>query len=150
MSTSIHRAGDKGFFTTDTYRLFLSFDTGSIPAGATVTAATLTIHRASLQGTVSQLRADVADTSFGWSPSLVQSDYSAASTQFGAFTMAVPASDGAATSTDLPASTLALIPGSRFQLRLRATTPIDFASDVLTIHGGGAGALAPKLTISYE
>ncbi|MCG8460645.1 MAG: PHB depolymerase family esterase, partial [Holophagales bacterium] len=150
VSTSIHRAGDKGFFNTDTYRLFLSFDTSAIPIGATVTGATLTIHRASLQGAVSQLQADVADTSFGSSASLVQSDYSAASSLYGAFSVAVPASDGAATSADLPPSTLGLIPGSRFQIRLRASTPINFGSDVLTLHGGGAGALAPTLEVTYE
>ncbi len=148
-SNSDHKVGDKGMFNTDTYRLLLSFDTSALPSGANVTAATLTFYRSSLQGSVTQLTVDVADTSFG-STALAQSDYFAASSQFGAFTAAVPSSNGAASSTALPSSTLSLIPGSRFQLKIRATTPINFASDVLTIHGGGAGALAPTLEVTYD
>ena len=146
---SVHKTGDKGMFNTDTYRLLLSFDTSALPSGANVTAATLTFYRSSLQGSVTQLTVDVADTAFG-SNALAQSDYSAASSQFGAFTASVPSSNGAASSTALPSSVLSLIPGSRFQLRIRATTPINFASDVLTIHGGGAGALAPTLEVTYD
>ena len=148
-STTLHRLGDKGMFNSDTYRLILSFDTSAIPAGATVTGATLTIYRSSLQGTVSQITADLATTSFGGT-SLAQSDYSAAATQTGVFTLDVPSSNGAASSAELPASALSLVPGSRFQVRLKATTPINFASDVLTIHGGGAGSLAPTLEVTYE
>lgn len=148
-SSSTHQVGDKGMYNSDTYRLVLSFDTSSIPSGATITDATLKIYRASLSGTVSQLTADVATTSFG-TTSLSQSDYSAAATQFGAFTVGVPSSHGASTSTSLPSSSRALIPGSRFQVRLRATTPVNFASDVLTLYGGGAGAQAPKLVVTWE
>ena len=149
-TTHLHRAGDKGFFNSDTYRLILSFDTGSIPAGATVTSATLTVHRSSLQGTVSQLTADVADVQFGSSAALVQSDYFAAATSSGAFSVAIPVADGSSAATPLPASVLALVPGSRFQLRLRAATPVNFASDILTLHGGGAGSLAPTLEVTYQ
>ncbi|MEO1084183.1 MAG: PHB depolymerase family esterase [Acidobacteriota bacterium] len=148
-SSSVHKVGDKGFFNTDTFRLILSFDTGAIPPGATITGATLTVHRASLSGSVTQLTADVATTSFG-STSLARSDYSAAATSFGAFTVGVPSADGASTSTALPGSVLGLIPGSRIQLRLRATTPINFGSDVLTLFGGDAGAQAPTLEVTYE
>ena len=148
-STTLHRLGDKGMFNSDTYRLILSFDTSAIPAGATVTGATLTIYRSSLQGTVSQITADLATTSFGGT-SLAQSDYSAAASQSGAFTIAVPLSNGSSSSADLPASALSLVPGTRFQVRLKATTPINFASDVLTLHGGGAGSLAPTLEVEYE
>ncbi|MEO1367136.1 MAG: PHB depolymerase family esterase, partial [Acidobacteriota bacterium] len=147
--SGVHKVGDKGFFNTDTFRLILSFDTGSIPSGATITGATLTIHRQSLAGSVSQLTADVATTSFG-ATALARSDYSAAATSFGAFTVGVPSADGASTSTALPGSVLGLIPGTRFQLRLRATAPINFASDVLTLFGGGAGAQAPTLEVTYE
>lgn len=148
-STTLHRLGDKGMFNTDTYRLILSFDTSAIPAGATVTGATLTIYRASLQGTVNQITADLATTSFG-STSLAQSDHYAAASQTGAFTIAVPPANGASSSADLPASALSLVPGTHFQVRLRATTPINFASDVMTLHGGGAGSLAPTLEVTYE
>ncbi|MEM9557440.1 MAG: PHB depolymerase family esterase [Acidobacteriota bacterium] len=149
-STSVHRVGDKGMFSTDTYRLILSFDTSGIPAQATITGAALTIHRAGLQGTVSQLTADVATSVFGASAALARSDYSAAATSTGAFTVAVPASDGASSVADLPASVVSLLPGARLQIRLRATTPIDFGADQLTIHGGGAGALAPTLEVTWQ
>ncbi|MEM8933076.1 MAG: PHB depolymerase family esterase [Acidobacteriota bacterium] len=147
-SATLHRVGDKGMFNTDTYRLVLSFDTSAIPTSATVTAATLTITRASATGSVSGLTADVADT-FG-TAALARSDYSAAASQTAAFTVAVPPSDGSSIATVLPAAVLGVIPGARFQVRLRATTPIDFTSDVLTIHGGGAGGLAPTLDVTWE
>lgn len=149
-SATNHRLGDKGFFNTDTYRLILSFDTSGIPAGASITGATLTIYRASLSGSVPQLTADIADTVFGSSADLVRSDYSAAATLFGAFTLGVPATDGSSVSVSLPASVLASIVGPRFQIRLRATTPIDFGSDVLTLYGGEDAGLAPVLAVTYE
>lgn len=148
-SSSVHKVGDKGMYNSDTYRLILSFDTSSLPTGATITGATLTIYRSAVQGSVSLLTADVATTSFGGT-GLAQSDYLAVATQYNAFTMSVPSANGASSSVALPGSTLSLLPGSRFQVRLRATAPIDFTSDVLTVHGGGAGALAPTLEVTYE
>ena len=150
LSTSVHKVGDKGMYNTDTYRLVLSFDASTIPSGVTVTGATLTVYRSSLSGTVSQLTADVADVDFGSSTALVQSDYNAAATSTNAFTVPVPSANGASSTVELPSSVLSLIPGSRFQIRLKATTPINFASDVLTLHGGGAGSLAPTLEVTYE
>ncbi|MEM9598759.1 MAG: chitobiase/beta-hexosaminidase C-terminal domain-containing protein, partial [Acidobacteriota bacterium] len=148
-STGVHRAGDKGFFNTDTYRLILSFDASGLPAGATVTGATLTIHRASLTGTVSQLTADVVADGFGAGPALVRGDYSAPADLVGAFTVSVPAADGASTSTPLPAAALPFVTGDRFQVRLRATAPIGFASDVLTLFGGESSS-PPVLEVTYE
>lgn len=149
-SSAVHKVGDKGLFNTDTYRLILSFDSSVLPPGMSVTGATLTVYRASLSGTVSQLSADLADIGFGSGSALVRSDYNAAATLNGAFTVPLPGSDGAASTVPLPTSALSLIPGDRFQIRLRATTPINFASDVLTLHGGEAGSLAPTLEVTYE
>lgn len=149
VSTTNHRLGDKGFFNTDTYRLILSFDTRSIPESASITGATLTVYRASLSGSVTQLTADVAAT-FGASAALVRSDYSAPASVTGAFTLAVPSADGASSTASLPASVLPSIEGPRFQVRLRATAPVDFASDVLTLYGGEGGGLAPVLAVTYE
>ena len=149
-STAVHKVGDKGMFNTDTFRLILSFDTGALPPGVTVTGATLTIYRASMSGNVQSLSVDLGSPDFGSSTALVRSDYNAAATQFGAFTLAVPSSNGASSSAALPSSSLSLVSGNRLQVRLRATAPVDFTSDVLTVHGGGAGALAPTLMVTYQ
>ena len=49
-------------FNTDTYRLIPSFDPSALPAGATVTAAELTIYRQSLSGSVTALTVDRGGT----------------------------------------------------------------------------------------
>jgi len=148
-STSTHKAGDKGMYNLDTYRLLLSFNTSSVPSGATITGAELTIYRQSLSGTVTSLTVDAADL-FG-SAALAQSDYNAAADVTSAATLAVPSSNGGSSSVSLPSSVYSLISSGKLQLRLKAATgTANFASDVLTVYGGGAGAQAPKLVVTYQ
>lgn len=148
VSTTVHKAGDKGMFNADTFRLLLSFNTSSVPAAATITGATLTIYRQSLTGTVTALTIDAADL-FG-AAALAQSDYSAAADVTAAATIAVPTANGGSTSASLPASTYNLIKTGKIQLRIKATAAVDFTSDVLTLYGGGAGAQAPKLVVTWQ
>lgn len=149
-SAAVLKVGDKGLFGGDSFRGVLSFDTSTIPAGATLRGAKLVLVRRSLVGTVSALAIDVQKGALGRSPALLSEDYGAAATLVGAATAAPPGADDAAIEIELPASALsALNPTGRTQLRLRATTPRDFAADTLTLHDGAAGSRAPKLVISY-
>ena len=147
-STTVHKVGDKGMFNADTFRLLLSFNTSAVPAGATITGATLKIYRQSLSGTVTALTVDVADL-FG-TAALAQSDYSAAADVAGAATLAVPSSNGASSTATLPSSTYNLIKTGKLQVRIKGTAAVDFTSDVLTVYGGGAGAQAPTLTVTWQ
>lgn len=149
-STSVLKVGDKGLFGGDSFRGVLSFDTSLIPAGAMVRGAKLVLVRRSLVGTVSSLAIDVQRGVLGRSASLLSEDYGAIATLAGVATAVSPGADDAAVEIELPASALsALNPAGRTQLRLRATTPRDFAADTLTLHDGAAGSRAPKLIISY-
>ena len=148
VSTTVHKVGDKGMFNADTYRLLLSFNTAAVPASATITAATLTIFRQSLSGTVTSLTVDVADL-FG-TAALAQTDYSAAADVASAATLAVPASNGGSSTTSLPSSVYSLIKTGKLQVRIKGSAAVDFTSDVLTVYGGGAGAQAPTLTVTWQ
>jgi poly(hydroxyalkanoate) depolymerase family esterase len=147
VSNTTHKVGDKGMYNVDTFRLMLSFNTGAVPAGATITRARLTVFRQSLTGTVPSLTIDAADL-FG-AAALAQSDYSAAADVANAATLAIPAANGASTYVDLPASVYPLILSGKLQLRLKAATTANFTSDQLNVYGGSAGASAPTLQITY-
>lgn len=147
-STTVHKLGDKGMFNGDTYRLLLSFNTSTVPAAATITGATVTVYRQSLSGAVTGITVDAADL-FG-AAALAQTDYSATADVAGAASLAVPSADGGSSTATLPASTYSLIKTGKLQLRLKATTAVDFTSDVLNVYGGGAGAQAPKLTVTWQ
>lgn len=149
-SASVLKVGDKGLFGGDSFRGVLSFDTSMIPAGATVRGAKLVLVRRSLVGTVSSLAIDVQRGALGRSAALLSEDYAAAATLVGAATAMPPGADDAAVEIELPASALAALnPAGRTQLRLRATTPRDFAADTLTLYDGAAGSRAPRLILSY-
>jgi poly(hydroxyalkanoate) depolymerase family esterase len=149
-SASLLKLGDKGLFGGDQLRGVLSFDTSLLPAGAVVRSARLSLVRRALTGTVTSLSVDVQRGALGRSLALQADDYAAAATLVGVATFAPPSADDAAVEVTLPASALwALNPTGRTQLRLRAATPRDFATDALTLHDGAAGARAPRLVLTY-
>ena len=74
------------------YKAILSFDTSTIPAGATITGATLRLTRGSLVGTnpftiLGNCLVDVQTGGFGGSTVLDKSDFQASATAVGAATM---------------------------------------------------------------
>lgn len=149
-SETVHRLGDKGFYNSDTYRLILSFDTSAIPDGATLTAATLRIYRQSQNNTVSEIKLDIMNGSFG-NPSLEMGDYNASASQTNVVTVPPPGSDNSYVDIPLPASALTVLNVTgRTQIRLKPTTPTNYASDTLTLYGGESGSYAPTLTISWQ
>ncbi len=148
-SPTLHRVGDKGMYNSDTYRLILSFDTSLLPPDSTPTAATLRLYRQSLTGAVNGLQVDIRSGTFG-SAALERQDYFAAASANGIASSAPPPADGAYVDIPLPASALVhLNLNGRTQFRLRAVAPLNFASDILTLYGGEAGALAPQLIVEY-
>ena len=150
VSASTHKIGDAGSFNNDTWRTILSFDTSAIPEGATLNAVKLRVYRKSLTGKVNGIDVDIKSGFFGVSSSLSQSDFLAAASAASVASLSVPSTDGAFSEVVLPASALSHVNRSGLtQIRLRAQTPIDFASDVLELHGGEDVELAPVLVISY-
>lgn len=150
VNAAVLRTGDKGLFSSDTYRGIVSFDTSTIPAGTVLRGAKLILVRKSQAGTVLSLTLDVQRGSFGRSPALESADYSAAASQSGVVTVRTPTSDGERLEISLPASALADIAlGGRTQLRLRVATRIDLNADSITWFDGAAGSQAPQLLLTY-
>lgn len=148
-SETVHKVGDKGMFNSDSFRVILSFDTSSLPDNATITGATLRFYRQSQTGVVNSISLDMINGTFG-APTLEFGDYYAAA---GANNIASatppPIDDGFVDVVLSPTAFAHLNPTGRTQFRLKANTPLNFASDVLTLHGGESPAFAPTLTITY-
>jgi hypothetical protein len=143
--------GDKGMYNADTYRVILSFDTSALPDTATLTGATLRICRSSLQGAVTNVQADIKNGFFGTTSALVQTDYSAAATASNVATLSVPSANNQCVEVALSASALSAINKTgKTQIRLKATTVADFASDVLTLSGGENSTYAPTLIVTHN
>jgi len=149
-SATTCKAGDKGMYNLDTYRTILSFDTSSIPRSATVSNAVLTITRVSLTGTLSPLIVDIKAGTFGPTATLVQQAYNGIPSAAAIGNIAVPASDSATSSFQIPASALQYVSGSnvRTQIRIREdvsnTTP-GFNPRTLFIADGAA-----TLSVNYS
>lgn len=149
LSTASHKIGDKGMFNTDTYRTVLSFDTGSLPDDVRIKSATLRVYRKSLSGKVSSISVDLKRGTFG-SAGLERGDYGAGATAPGVASLGVPESNDAYTEVALPPGTLAYVnKEGRTQVRLKASTRADFASDVLRVYGGESAEYAPRLILDY-
>lgn len=155
-STTVHKAGDKGMYNTDTYRTILSFDTSSLPDNATIKGAKLRIYRKSLTGTVNNIRVDMIKSYFGNSSALEQGDYNApvsANPANGAIdvaTLSVPGANDSYSEVELPTGALDFINKTgKTQFRLKASTAADFPSDVLEIYGGENSTYAPVLLVTY-
>lgn len=148
-SNSNHKLGDKGMFNSDTYRLILSFDTSVIPAGATITSVEVQVYQQSSSGTMNNIAIWAKNGTFG-SASLAQSDYSAsASSNWGTFSP--PAGNGQMASWAIGSSGWSTInTNGKTQLRLQASTSLNFASDTITLYGGENSTYAPVLVITYE
>ncbi len=150
VSATTHKMGDEGSYNGDSYRTILSFDTSAIPNEATVSSAKLRVYRKSLTGKVNAMDVDIKNGFFGLNRSLEQADFLAVASATSVASLSVPSTDGAFSEVELPASALThLNRAGVTQFRLRAQAPVDFASDVLELHGGEDGALAPVLVISY-
>lgn len=136
----------------------VSFDTSSIPAGATVVSATLRLFRYDtfpFAADLGPMTADVAPAGgFGGSDALEQRDYAATAAASGAVSFsALPSAAQQPMTGTLGQSALAAIDrGGHTQLRLRfqKTTNGDGSLDVVHFFSGdSAGAFVPVLTVTY-
>ncbi|AZB44533.1 hypothetical protein CEF21_20820 [Bacillus sp. FJAT-42376] len=137
-------------YNADTYRTILSFDTGTIPDSAAITGVKLKVYRKSLSGTISSIKVDIKSGAFGTSSVLEQADYSAAPSASSVASFASPAFNQGFTEISLPSTAFVNINKTgKTQLRLSASTPAYFTSDVLENYGGEDTVYAPILTVDY-
>ncbi|MBL0387484.1 PHB depolymerase family esterase [Tumebacillus sp. ITR2] len=137
----------------------VSFDTSSVPAGATIVSATLTLYR--YDNTVfnydlGPLTADVAQTTgFNGNYALESADYgaTAAVTNIGNFD-ALPTAQYQAISDSISTSALAYVNRSgktQFRLHFQKATNNAYMIDVLRfVSSNGTAAYVPKLVINYQ
>ncbi len=146
----IHQVGDRGSLTSDAYRAILSFDTSSIPNGATIQSATLRIYRLSLAGSVSSITVDINTGALSGSNSVQLSDYGTAVSASNVATLSVPSTNYGYSEASLSSAGLSAVNlNGRTQFRLRTSTTADYFMDNLTIYGGESSSYAPVLTITY-
>lgn len=140
------KAGDKGMYNTDTFRGILSFDTSTLGQNA-IGSAKLRLYTKSVSGTVSEVKIDLKNGTFGAAP-IEQSDYSAAATLTNMASFQ-PAAVSNYIDIDIPASALAQINRSgKTQFRLKAATAASFNQNSVLFYGGGNGDLSPVLIIT--
>jgi hypothetical protein len=140
-------------------RILASFDTSSLPAGATIVSATLRLNRVGSVGsnpfdTLGRLLADVQTGSFGGNPALQASDFQAAATAPGAASMSNPTTNGAWSTGALDAAGLAAInPTGRTQVRFAFEVPSNgngVADRLWFATGDNADpTLWPELDVTY-
>ncbi len=139
-------------------KLVVSFDTSSIPDGATITAATLRIKRGALTGTDPHTThgtctADVHSSGFGGSTALAASDFQAAATATAVATMSNPGSNGTFSTGTLDAAGLAAINQTgTTQFRVQfSLDDDDKRNDYLGYFSGEAAAAdRPQLEVTYQ
>jgi hypothetical protein len=157
-TSSAIRVGD---LTTDRqYRPVLSFDTSSIPDGATVTAATVRLVRGNLTGTNpfgthGTCQVDIRTGAFGTAATLANNDWEAAATATAVASLSNPTANGAVSSGVLNAAGRAAINKTgRTQLKLYFTLDDndDNDYDYIGFYGGEAATAAnrPTLEVTYQ
>ncbi len=155
--TAALRVGD---LTQDRqYRSIVSFDTSSIPDGATITSATLRLVRGTLTGTNpftthGTCQVDIVTGAYGGSTALVDSDFEAASTATAVGSLSSPAANGSPSTAALNAAGLAAINKTgTTQLKFYFTLDDndDGGSDYVGFYSGDNGTAAnrPTLTVVY-
>ena len=143
------------------YLGIVSFDTSSLPAGATITAVTLRLKRGTVIGTnpfnggFGQAEVDVQSGAFSGSTSLQTSDFEAAATAPGAGVLSNPSANGDWSEAVLDASGLAAINASgttqlRFGFELGDND--DLGNDFVGFYSGDHSNSSnhPQLVVTYQ
>ncbi|HEV2844692.1 MAG TPA: DNRLRE domain-containing protein [Thermoanaerobaculia bacterium] len=157
LTTSL-RVGDTN--VDEQYKNIVSFDTSSIPDGATITAATLRLVRGTISGTSpfgthGPCVADIVTGGFGGSTAFAFSDWEAAATANSVVTLSSPAANGSASSGTLSALGLAAISKTgTTQLRVYCTLGDndDLGFDYIGFYPGETATQAnrPQLIVTYQ
>lgn len=157
LTTSL-RVGDTD--VDEQYKNIVSFNTSSIPDGATITAATLRLVRGTISGTTpfsthGPCVADIHNSGFGGSTAFAFGDWQAAATANSVVTLSSPASNGSASSGTLNGAGLAAISKTgTTQLRVYCTLGDndDLGYDYIGFYSGenATAANRPQLIVTYQ
>lgn len=156
--TSSLRVGDTN--VDEQYKNIVSFNTSSIPDGATITAATLRLVRGTISGTNpfsthGPCVADISNGGFGGSTVFAFGDWQAAATATNVVTLSSPGSNGSASSGTLSAAgRSAISKTATTQLRVYCTLGDndDFGFDYIGFYPGETSTAAnrPQLIVTYQ
>jgi Bacterial Ig domain len=157
-STIALRVGDTN--ADEQYKNIVSFNTASIPDGATILSASLRLVRGAVSGTNPYTThgpcvADIVTGGFGGSTAFAFSDWQAAATATGVVTLSNPTVNGAASTGGLNAAGLSAINKTgTTQLRVYCTLGDndDLAFDYIGFYPGETATAAnrPQLTVTYQ
>jgi len=156
--TTAIRVGDTD--VDEQYKNIVSFDTSSIPDGATIQSASLRLVRGTISGTNpfsthGPCVADIVTGGFGGSTAFAFADWQAAATANAVVTLSSPASNGSASTGNLSAAGLSAINKTgTTQLRVYCTLGDndDLGFDYIGFYPGETATTAnrPRLTITYQ
>ena len=157
-STIALRVGDTN--ADEQYKNVVSFNTASIPDGATILSASLRLVRGAISGTNPYTThgpcvADIVTGGFGGSTAFAFSDWQAAATANAVVTLSNPTVNGAASTGSLNAAGLSAINKTgTTQLRPYCTLGDndDLAFDYIGFYPGETATAAnrPQLTVTYQ
>ncbi|HYH45740.1 MAG TPA: S8 family serine peptidase, partial [Thermoanaerobaculia bacterium] len=140
-------------------KAFVSFNTSSIPDGATITSVTLRLRRGTVSGTNpytthGTAQADVHSTGFGGAVALATGDFQAAATAANVATMSNPAANLQFSEGVLNAAGLAAINKTgttQFRVALTLDDNDDVGNDYIGFYPGenATAANRPQLVVTY-
>lgn len=155
-TTGALRVGDNS--GNQQFKSIVSFDTSSIPDGATITSATLRLRRGTVIGTNpftthGTCRADVHSSGFGGNVALTADDFQAPATATNVATMSNPAAGQDWSTGSLNAAGLAAINKlgtTQFRVYLTLDDNDDSSFDFVGFYSGEAAAAnQPQLVVTY-
>lgn len=157
-TTSAIRAGDNN--TDRQYKGLVSFDTASIPDGATITAVTLRLKRGTVSGTNpftthGTCWVDVQSGGFSGSNALQSADFEASATAVQSTSLSNAASNGSWSEGNLNAAGLAAVNKTgttQFRVYFNLDDNDDGGNDYLGYYGGNNSTSAnrPQLVVTYQ